>query len=46
MALSPVPGGSTVDAVLDQLQAQVSAGAWPVGRADPGRAGPWRRSSG
>ncbi|HEY8479092.1 MAG TPA: FCD domain-containing protein [Spirillospora sp.] len=31
MGLSPVPGRSAVEAVLDQLQAQVSEGAWPVG---------------
>ncbi|XVQ11715.1 FadR/GntR family transcriptional regulator [Spirillospora sp. CA-255316] len=36
MALSPVPGGSTVDAVLDQLQAQVSGGGWRVGQRIPG----------
>ncbi|WP_207934661.1 FCD domain-containing protein [Actinomadura sp. KC06] len=35
MGLSPVPGGSTVDAVLDQLQAQISDGSWPVGRRIP-----------
>ncbi|WP_199487603.1 FadR/GntR family transcriptional regulator [Actinomadura spongiicola] len=35
MGLSPVPGGSTVDAVLDQLQAQVSDGTWPVGTRIP-----------
>ncbi|QXJ24002.1 FadR family transcriptional regulator [Actinomadura graeca] len=35
VALRPVPGGSTVDAVLDQLQAQVSGGAWPVGGRIP-----------
>jgi DNA-binding FadR family transcriptional regulator len=34
--LSPVPGGSTVDAVLDQLQAQVTSGAWAVGERIPG----------
>ena len=31
MVLSRVPGGSTVDAVLDQLQGRVSDGSWPVG---------------
>ncbi|WP_207939251.1 FadR/GntR family transcriptional regulator [Actinomadura darangshiensis] len=31
-----MPGGSTVDAVLDQLQAEVSAGSWPVGERIPG----------
>ncbi|MFD0691494.1 FadR/GntR family transcriptional regulator [Actinomadura fibrosa] len=36
MALSPVPGRSTVDAVLDQLQAQVSGGSWRVGQRIPG----------
>ncbi|WP_344591181.1 FadR/GntR family transcriptional regulator [Actinomadura vinacea] len=36
MALSPVPGGSTVEAVLEQLQAQVSGGTWPVGGRIPG----------
>ncbi|MGI5166834.1 FadR/GntR family transcriptional regulator [Spirillospora sp. CA-253888] len=36
MALSPVPGGSTVDAVLDQLQAEVSGGGWRVGDRIPG----------
>ncbi|MEU5876629.1 FCD domain-containing protein [Spirillospora sp. NPDC047279] len=36
MALSPVPGGSTVEAVLDQLQAEVSTGTWPVGDRIPG----------
>ncbi|WP_254716596.1 FadR/GntR family transcriptional regulator [Actinomadura sp. WMMB 499] len=35
MALSPVPGGSTVDAVLNQLQAEVSGGAWPIGGRIP-----------
>ncbi|XRQ10995.1 FCD domain-containing protein [Actinomadura welshii] len=35
MGLSPVAGGSTVDAVLDQLQAQVSGGSWPVGERIP-----------
>ncbi|GAA4099296.1 FadR/GntR family transcriptional regulator [Actinomadura miaoliensis] len=36
MALSPVPRGSTVEAVLDQLQAEVSGGAWRVGERIPG----------
>ncbi|GAA2426560.1 FadR/GntR family transcriptional regulator [Actinomadura vinacea] len=36
VALSPVPGGSTVEAVLEQLQAQVSGGTWPVGGRIPG----------
>ncbi|MFI0355845.1 FadR/GntR family transcriptional regulator [Actinomadura sp. 9N407] len=36
MALSPVPGGSTVDAVLDQLQAEISGGGWQVGERIPG----------
>ncbi|MWA05742.1 FCD domain-containing protein [Actinomadura sp. LD22] len=36
VALSPVPSGSTVDAVLDQLQRQVSGGSWPVGERIPG----------
>ncbi|GAA2135872.1 FadR/GntR family transcriptional regulator [Actinomadura napierensis] len=36
MALSPVPSGSTVDAVLDQLQHEVSGGSWPVGERIPG----------
>ncbi|WP_433332768.1 FadR/GntR family transcriptional regulator [Spirillospora sp. CA-294931] len=36
MVLSPVPGGSTVDAVLDQLQAEVSDGTWKVGDRIPG----------
>ncbi|MGK5556692.1 FadR/GntR family transcriptional regulator [Actinomadura kijaniata] len=36
MALRPVPGGSTVEAVLDQLQAEVSGGAWRVGDRIPG----------
>ncbi|MQY04410.1 FadR/GntR family transcriptional regulator [Actinomadura macrotermitis] len=36
MSLTPVPGGSTVDAVLDQLQAEVSGGSWPVGERIPG----------
>ena len=36
MALSPIPGGSTVEAVLDQLQAQVSGGGWRVGQRIPG----------
>lgn len=35
VGLSPVSGRSTVEAVLDQLQAQVSEGAWPVGRRIP-----------
>ncbi|TDC86733.1 FadR family transcriptional regulator [Actinomadura sp. 7K507] len=35
VGLSPVAGGSTVDAVLDQLQAQVSDGSWPVGERIP-----------
>ncbi|WP_131740461.1 FadR/GntR family transcriptional regulator [Actinomadura roseirufa] len=35
MALSPVPGGSTVDAVLDQIQAQVNGGSWRVGDRIP-----------
>ncbi len=35
MGLSPVSSGSTVDAVLEQLQAQVSAGSWPVGERIP-----------
>ncbi|MCP9967512.1 FCD domain-containing protein [Actinomadura madurae] len=35
MGLRPVAGGSTVDAVLDQLQAQVSGGAWAVGARIP-----------
>ncbi|MDL4772798.1 MULTISPECIES: FadR/GntR family transcriptional regulator [Thermomonosporaceae] len=35
MALSPVRGGSTVDAVLDQLQAEVSGGSWRVGDRIP-----------
>ncbi|TYB41022.1 FadR family transcriptional regulator [Actinomadura chibensis] len=30
-----MPGGSTVDAVLDQLQAQVSGGSWTVGTRIP-----------
>lgn len=34
--LTPVSTGSTVDAVLDQLQAQVTSGAWPVGGRIPG----------
>ncbi|MFF5260163.1 FadR/GntR family transcriptional regulator [Actinomadura viridis] len=36
MPLSPVPGGSTVEAVLDQLQAQISGGSWRVGERIPG----------
>lgn len=35
MTLSRIAGGSTVDAVLDQLQAQVSGGSWPVGERIP-----------
>ena len=35
VGLSPVSGRSTVDAVLDQLQAQVSGGSWPVGERIP-----------
>ncbi|MFC4056520.1 FadR/GntR family transcriptional regulator [Actinomadura syzygii] len=35
MTLSRVPGGSTVDAVLEQLQAQVSGGSWTVGTRIP-----------
>ncbi len=35
MGLSPVSARSTVDAVLDQLQAQVSGGSWPVGERIP-----------
>lgn len=35
MALSPIPGGSTVDAVLDQLQSEVSGGTWRVGDRIP-----------
>ncbi|GAA4234727.1 hypothetical protein GCM10022254_40290 [Actinomadura meridiana] len=35
MGLSPIAGGSTVDAVLEQLQAQVSDGSWPVGARIP-----------
>jgi len=36
VTLSPVPRGSTVEAVLDQLQAEVSGGAWRVGERIPG----------
>lgn len=36
MALSPVPGGSTVEAVLDQLQTEVTTGSWRVGDRIPG----------
>ncbi len=36
VVLHPVPSGSTVDAVLDQLQSQVSEGTWPVGGRIPG----------
>ncbi|MBO2454872.1 FadR family transcriptional regulator [Actinomadura barringtoniae] len=36
MALSPVPGGSTVEAVLDQLQAEVTTGSWRIGDRIPG----------
>lgn len=34
--LTPVSAGSTVDAVLDQLQATVRSGAWAVGQRIPG----------
>lgn len=36
MELTPVAAGSTVDAVLDQLQATVRSGAWSVGQRIPG----------
>lgn len=36
MALQPVPRASAVEAVLDQIQEQVSSGAWPVGERIPG----------
>lgn len=36
MGLRPVPGGSTVEAVLDQLRAQVASGTWQVGDRIPG----------
>lgn len=36
MALLPVPGGSSVDSVLGQLQDQVTSGAWRVGERIPG----------
>ncbi|MGH3240759.1 MAG: FadR/GntR family transcriptional regulator [Spirillospora sp.] len=35
MGLSPIPGGSTVDAVLEQLQTQIRDGSWPIGRRIP-----------
>jgi DNA-binding FadR family transcriptional regulator len=34
--LTPVAAGSTVDAVLEQLQATVRSGAWAVGERIPG----------
>ncbi|WP_034487174.1 FadR/GntR family transcriptional regulator [Actinomadura oligospora] len=36
MALNPVPTGSTVDAVLDQLQSEITGGGWEVGERLPG----------
>lgn len=36
MELTPVATGSTVDAVLDQLQASVMSGTWAVGQRIPG----------
>ncbi|MFC4913286.1 FadR/GntR family transcriptional regulator [Actinomadura gamaensis] len=36
MALNPVPTGSTVDAVLDQLQSEITGGGWKVGERLPG----------
>ncbi|RFU37587.1 FadR family transcriptional regulator [Actinomadura logoneensis] len=36
MALNPVPTGSTVDAVLDQLQSEITGGGWQVGERLPG----------
>ncbi|MFC5183981.1 FadR/GntR family transcriptional regulator [Actinomadura harenae] len=36
MSLSPVPTGSTVDAVLDQLQSEITGGGWEVGERLPG----------
>lgn len=36
MSLQPVPRGSTVEAVLDQMREQVSSGAWAVGDRIPG----------
>ncbi|GLW65338.1 GntR family transcriptional regulator [Actinomadura rubrobrunea] len=36
MALSPVARGSTVEAVVDRIQAEVSGGAWRVGERIPG----------
>lgn len=36
MGLRPVSGGSTVEAVLDQLRAQVVSGEWRVGDRIPG----------
>lgn|GEM_PF-23851 len=36
MELTPVAAGSTVDAVLDQLQSTVQSGAWAVGQKIPG----------
>ena len=36
MELTPVAAGSTVDAVLEQLQATVRNGAWAVGQRIPG----------
>jgi DNA-binding FadR family transcriptional regulator len=36
VTLLPVPGGSSVDSVLSQLQTQVTSGEWRVGERIPG----------
>ncbi|GAA0334432.1 FCD domain-containing protein [Actinoallomurus spadix] len=36
MALQPIPRGSAVEAVLDQMHDQVASGAWTVGARIPG----------